>query len=112
MGVPLQFQSSTTSGSTSLISLRIWAGYSPLRSPRSAIISSIFLDVLKWSDDSVTALRDSATFEDFLNDLAAIPSLRSVMRPAELVEKMQFRTLVGLRLPNRELFGTQPQYRS
>ena len=61
----------------------------------SAIISPISLDALKWSDDPVAALRDSATFEDFLDDLAAIPSLRSVIRPAELVEKMQFQILVG-----------------
>ena len=61
----------------------------------SAIISPISLDALKWSDDSVAALRDSATFEDILDDLAAIPSLRSVIRPVELVEKMQFQTLVG-----------------
>ena len=53
-------------------------------------------DALKWSDDSVTAGRDSATFEDFQEDLAAIPSLRSAIRPAESVKKMQFQTLVGL----------------
>ncbi len=70
-----------------MISLRIWAGYSLLQSPRFAIISSIFRDVLKWSGDSVTALRDSATFKDFLNDLAAIPSPLPVIRAAGLVEK-------------------------
>ena len=74
-------------GSISWISLRISAGHSPFQSPMSAIISPISLDALKWSDGSVAALRDSATFEDFLDDLAAIPSLRSVIRPPELVEK-------------------------
>ena len=74
-------------GSISWISLRISAGHSPLQSPMSAIISPISLDALKWSDDSVAALRDSATFEDVLDDLAAIPSRRSVIRPVELVEK-------------------------
>ena len=74
-------------GSTSWISLRISVGHSPLQSPMSAIITPISLDALKWSGDSVAALRDSATFEDFLDDLAAIPSLRSVVRPVESVEK-------------------------
>ena len=97
-------------GSISWIGLRIWASHSPLQSPMPAIISPISLDALKWSDDSVAALRDSATFEDFLDDLAAIPSLRSVIRPAELVEKMQFQTLVGLRVPYYERFGMQYQY--
>ena len=86
-GIPLHFQIFDHLGSISWISLRISAGHSPLQSPMSAIISPISLDALKWSDDSVAALRDSATFEDFLDDLAAIPSLRSVIRQVELVEK-------------------------
>ena len=55
-------------------------------------------------------MRDSATFEDFLDDLAAIPSLRSVIRPVESVEKMQFQILVGLRVLYCERSGMQSQY--
>ena len=74
-GVPLHFQSSTTSRSTSWMILRISASHSPLQSPRSAIISPIFPDALNWSEDSVAALRGCAAFEDLLDGLPDIPSI-------------------------------------
>ena len=40
-GVPLHFHSSTTSGSASLMSLRILPRVSPRQSPSSAILSEI-----------------------------------------------------------------------
>src|SRR5499426_3474022 len=43
-GVPIHFHSSTTSGSASLMSLRILRKVSPRQSPRSAILSSISSD--------------------------------------------------------------------
>ena len=53
--------------------------------PRSDIISSIFLDALKWSVDSVAVLRGPAIFEDFLDVIPAIPSLQSALLAAALV---------------------------
>ena len=88
-GVPIHFHSSTTSGSTSRMSLRISANLSPLQSPRSAMLSSIRSGA---ADDLATALRGLvalagnrlapaflATFADFLDVLLAIvftPGLR------------------------------------
>src|SRR6478752_7484173 len=43
-GVPIHFHSSTTSGSASLMSLRILLNVSPRQSPSSAILWSISLD--------------------------------------------------------------------
>src|SRR4029077_3906550 len=44
MGVPIHFHSSTTSGSASLMSLRILLKVSPRQSPSSAILLSISSD--------------------------------------------------------------------
>ena len=44
IGVPFHFHSSTTSGSASLMSLRILARVSPRQSPSSAILSEMSSD--------------------------------------------------------------------
>src|ERR1700690_1285721 len=44
IGVPIHFHSSTTSGSASLMSLRILPRVSPRQSPRSAILSEMSSD--------------------------------------------------------------------
>src|SRR2546426_2379258 len=92
-GVPIHFHSSTTSGSTSWMSVRISANLSPLQSLKSAIFLSIRLDALIWSDDLAAALRGLAafaatrlaaaffaTFADFLDVLPAIVFTPGLLR--------------------------------
>ena len=77
--------------------LRISASHSPLQSPRSAIISSIFLDALKRPDDSSADSRDSLAFKDFLEDVASVSSLQRATRTADMTGKeWECQTLVGL----------------
>src|SRR5438874_9409199 len=65
-GVPLHFHSSTTSGSASLMSLRILLKVSPRQSPSSAILSSIRSDADWPSLESDSFMFSSRNFQHAL----------------------------------------------
>src|SRR5439155_7050000 len=71
MGVPLHFHSSTTSGSASLMSLRILLKVSPRQSPSSAILLSIRSDA-DWPALESDSFMFSSRTTDLVKDGAAL----------------------------------------